>query len=63
MQRELENVSLHLMKFAWLQNLVQSNGIHSHAVKEVLKDVYGGIDYGQESGSDDNGDNEQHQGR
>ncbi len=34
--------------------------IHSHAVKEVLKDVYGGIDYGQKSGSDDNGDNEQH---
>ncbi len=30
--------------------------IHCHAVKEVIKDVYGGIRYEQRSGFDDDGD-------
>ena len=37
--------------------------IHSHAVKEVIKDVYGGIRYEKESGSDGDGDHEQNGGR
>ena len=32
--------------------------IQSHAVKEVIKDVYGGIRYEQRSESDPDGDNE-----
>ena len=33
--------------------------IHCHALKDVYKDVYGGIRYEQKSVSDSNGDNEQ----
>ena len=33
--------------------------LHCHAVKEIVKDVYGGIRYGQRSVSGSNGNNEQ----
>ena len=32
--------------------------LHCHAVKEIVKDVYGGIRYGQRSVSGSNGNNE-----